>query len=113
MSMMTEDRLIESMTELVREHARARAKDVARGAETPRLAALMLQKYGAGIVDAAATILDSAGAVRPISEVLDIEVARLDPLWRENNTARWAAKPADLAIDGRIRIPYLNSGGKY
>ncbi len=40
----------------VEEYAAGKIGDVARGSETPRLAALLMQKYGRGIVDAVAVV---------------------------------------------------------
>ncbi len=94
---MDETFAIERLVLQVREYASGRAKDVARGAETPLLAALLLQKYGRGVVDAVAMIFDNPRVADPISRVLDEETAVIDPLWREHNRHRWAARPADVA----------------
>lgn len=77
------------------EYASGRKSDVDRGAETPHLAALMLQKYGYGLCDAAELIAPRAGLVKH-SDV-DILVEEIDPSWRENAKKRWAARPADIA----------------
>jgi len=66
------------------------------GAETPRLAALLVQKYGLGVIDAMTTIFGSPMAADPISQVVDDETARIDPLWREHARERWAGRPADV-----------------
>lgn len=87
---------VERLVGLVKDYANGRAKDVARGAETPRLAALLVQKYGRGIVDAVGIIFDSPRAVDPISKVVDDETAKIDPLWREHDRERWAGRPADV-----------------
>ena len=54
---------VERLIQQVKDYANGRAKDVARGAETPRLAALLVQKYGRGVVDAIATAFDDPRAV--------------------------------------------------
>ncbi|HBQ6954514.1 TPA: hypothetical protein L8O79_001759 [Klebsiella pneumoniae] len=74
-------------------------KDVARGAETPRLAALLVQKYGKGVVDALAVVFDSARSADPVMAVVDEEVSRIDPLWQEHNRERWAGRPADVVAN--------------
>jgi len=93
---MDEQMAIEQLVRQVRDYASGRAKDVARGAETPRLAALLVQKYGRGVVDAVAVIFDSPRAADPISKVVDEETAKIDPLWREHDRERWAGRPADV-----------------
>lgn len=87
---------IDKLTQKIKDYARGRSQDVARGAETPRLAALLLQKYGLGLLDAAAVIYDNPRMADPISLVLDEETAKIDPQWREHNQERWAGRPADV-----------------
>lgn len=91
-----DEHTVKRLVQQVRQYAAGRASDVARGAETPRLAALLLQKYGLGVVDAVAAIYDTPRAADPISKVVDEETAKIDPLWREHNRERWAARPADV-----------------
>jgi hypothetical protein len=93
-----DEAMVETLARSVREYAVHRSRDVARGLETPRLAALLLQKYGAGIVDAVATIFDSRRAADPIQRALDEETIAIDPLWREHDRERWNARPADIAL---------------
>lgn len=93
---MDEQFAIERLVQQVKEYAAGRAKDVARGAETPRLAALLVQKYGRGVVDAVATVFDSPRAADPVARVVDDEAAKIDPLWREHDRERWAGRPADV-----------------
>ena len=85
---MDEQTAVALLTEKVREYAQARQQDVARGAERPRLAALLVQKYGRGIVDAVALLYDSPKVSDPISRVIDEETAIIDPDWRENDRLR-------------------------
>ena len=79
------------------EYARNRAKEVACGAETPRLAAQLIQKYGRGVADAVAVIYDSPQAASPIFRARDQETARINPDagydWK-----RWVGWPADIVI---------------
>ena len=84
------------LVQQVKDYANGRAQDVARGAETPRLAALLVQKYGRGVVDAVATVFDSPRAADPISRAVDDETEKIDPLWREHERERWAGRPADV-----------------
>lgn len=93
---MDEQVVVERLVQQIKDYANGRAKDVARGAETPRLAALLVQKYGRGVVDAVATIFDSPRVADPISRAVDDETAKIDPLWREHDQERWAARPADV-----------------
>jgi hypothetical protein len=93
---MEEQLAVEQLVHKVREYASERAKDVARGAETPRLAALLVQKYGRGVVDAVGVIFDSLRAADPISKAVDEEAAKIDPLWREHDRERWGGRPADV-----------------
>jgi hypothetical protein len=87
---------VERLIRAVKDFADGRVKDVARRAETPKLAALLVQKYGLGVVDAAAAIFESPRTVGPIGEVVDEETAKIDPLWREHARERWAGRPADV-----------------
>ncbi len=95
---MDEQTAVALLTKKVREYAQARQQDVARGAERPRLAALLVQKYGLGIVDTVGLLFESPRAADPISKVVDEETAIIDPDWQENDRQRWAARPADLAL---------------
>lgn len=94
------EQIIERLVQQVREYAEGRAKNVARQAETPRLAALLVQKYGRGMVDAVATIFDNPGATELISKTVDEQTAKIDPFWREHDRERWAGRPADLVTNG-------------
>ncbi|KSQ21776.1 hypothetical protein APB26_32880 [Pseudomonas aeruginosa] len=78
------------------EYAAGRRSDVGRGAESPHLAALMLQKYGYGLCDAAEAI-EPGGSLVKYSDV-DALVEEIDPNWRENAKKRWAARPADVLV---------------
>ena len=92
---------VAQLVEHVRDYARSRARDVARGAESPRLAALLIQKYGRGVADAAAILLDSPRTADPISEAVDEETAKIDPDWRGHDRERWSGRPADIVLGGR------------
>lgn len=85
----------------IKEYANGRANDVKRGAETPRFAALLLQKYGYGIADAAFVLCDNEIKVDrgAIFKVVDEEVEKIDPNWQENGRERWEGRPADILIN--------------
>jgi hypothetical protein len=98
---MNEQLAVEKLVMEIREYARGRASDVARGAETPQLAALMLQKYGLGVVRAVGIIFESPRAADPVMSVLDEETVKIDPEWRQHDRQRWESRPADLSIDSQ------------
>ncbi|MBL8316881.1 MAG: hypothetical protein JNJ42_00675 [Burkholderiaceae bacterium] len=82
----------------IRSHAQARKSDVARGAETAELAALLVDKYCEGMANALRIVgLDS----RMRSEA-DQLVREIDPDFDEHREARWAARPASIAM-GAVR----------
>ncbi|WP_433947018.1 hypothetical protein [Paenibacillus sp. SN-8-1] len=95
---MDENLAIDSLVLKVKEYADGRAKDVERGAETPRLAALLLQKYGLGVIEAVSMIYDTPRAADPISKVLDEETTKINPQWREHDRERWTGRPADITL---------------
>jgi hypothetical protein len=88
--------VVTQLVALLRDCAKSRQADVVRGAETPRLAALIVQKYGRGMAATVATLFDTPRAADPITQALDDEVERLDPKWREHQRERWEARPADV-----------------
>lgn len=93
---MTEEDAAERLIAKIRDYARDRASNVTRGAETPHLAALLLEKYGRGMVDAAAELFDGRAMMDRIQAVVDEEVTRTDPDWKANAHRRWAGRPADI-----------------
>jgi hypothetical protein len=96
MSEIDEQAVVERLVAQVNEYARGRESDVGRGAETPRLAALLLQKYGRGVCDAVSTIFGSPRAADPVSRAVDAATERIDPDWRQHDRERWAGRPADV-----------------
>jgi hypothetical protein len=95
---MDHDELTGALIQHILVEAKSRSDAVRRGAETPRLAALLLHKFGRGAIGAFSIASDESSAVRAASNVLDSELVRLDPSWRANDRQRWAACPADLAL---------------
>ena len=75
-------------------YAASRRNDVARGAETAELAALLLDKYGAGVAKA----LQIAGIDSAVQSTTDRLVREIDPNFDANRKARWAARPATLSV---------------
>lgn len=95
---MDHDELTGALIQHILEEAKSRSDAVRRGAETPRLAALPLHKFGRGAICAFSIVSDDSSAVRAASNVLDSELFRLDPGWRANDRERWAACQADLVL---------------
>jgi len=93
---MDEQIAVERLIQMVKDFAHSRKNDVARSAETPHLAALLVQKYGLGVVEAAAVLFDSRHTADPIYQAVDDEVEEIDPDWREHGRERWAGRPADV-----------------
>lgn len=93
---MDEEKIVERLVQQVKDYADGRATDVARGAETPRLAALLVQKYGLGMVHAVTTIFGTPRAADRIYKATDDETAKIDPRWREHAQERWNGRPADV-----------------
>lgn len=87
-----DERLIEHM----REYANGRMNDVKRGNETPKLAALLVQKYGRGMVNAVAIVFDDNRFADSLSRVVDEETTRIDPNWKSHDKERWAGHLVDV-----------------
>ena len=79
-------------------YAQNRQKDVHQGRETAELAALLVQKYGYGMVDTARELLGDEVAT-PLLATVNAAVAALDPAWQQHARLRWAARPARLGTD--------------
>jgi hypothetical protein len=90
--------ITEKYIKLIKDYAAGRASDVKRGAETPWLAATLLQKYGTGIVDAVICFYDDNRAADKIKNVLDEEVVKIDHNWVEHMRERWDGCPADIIV---------------
>jgi len=93
--------ILERCINEVKEYAKGRFSDVKRGAETPRLAALMLEKYVVGFVNALRCIerdqnLNISHEIQKLGDKLCLEI---DPDLKENTKLRWDARPADLNLN--------------
>lgn len=75
------------------DYARMRRQDVARGLETPVLAAFVVEKYGEGMC----ATLNALGIRSDAFTMRDVDAAvqSIDPDWRENKQRRWRST-ADL-----------------
>lgn len=99
---------LEQLAIRVKDYASVRTKNVARGAETPTLAALLLQQYALGIQDSVAIIFDenrvALDCFRSFVDV-DAEIAKIDPQWREHGRDRWKFSPADIVNASKEETP--------
>lgn len=82
----------------VRDYAASRKCDVARGAETAELAALLVDKYCEGMARA----LHIAGLESAVRAEGDRLVRDIDPEFCAHREARWAARPALLSAGGDV-----------
>jgi hypothetical protein len=81
----------------LKSYAESRKRDVARGAETPELAGLLVQKYGYGLAKALDLAAELADHPAPsLTTEVDRLVAEIDPHWRENQVRRFEARPASI-----------------
>ncbi|KAB8048681.1 hypothetical protein GCN78_18225 [Janthinobacterium rivuli] len=83
-------------------YAESRKKDVDRGAETPELAAFLVQKYGYGSADRASLAANLLECPKPdLMRDLDQVATSIDPDWRTNQQRRFDARPAALDFSGK------------
>jgi hypothetical protein len=80
----------------IEHYAIGRKSDVARGAETPALASLMVEKFGYGLVKAA-DLLGLADSSL-LTAGVDRLVVEIDPQYRKHQQCRWDSRPAGLSI---------------
>ncbi|NTB05866.1 hypothetical protein [Agrobacterium tumefaciens] len=85
--------------EEIRRYADARKSDVARGAETPALAALMVEKFGEGMAKMLSAFGVSDGS---FMQEVDRLVREIDTEYPKHRQYRFEARPAGLAINGNI-----------
>jgi hypothetical protein len=77
-------------------YASGRKSDVARGAETPALASLMVEKFGYGLVKAAEML--GLADTSLLTAAVDRLVVEIDPQYRKHQQYRWDSRPAGLSI---------------
>jgi hypothetical protein len=95
-STMTDD--VRALIEEIQRYAGNRAQDVTRGAETPALAALMVEKFGEGLVKAA--YLLGVERADELKHEIDRLVREIDVQYPKHLQCRFEARPAGLAING-------------
>ncbi len=81
-----------------RQEAASRRAAVARGAETPELAATLLEKFGYGLAKAA----HIAGIPSDLMREVDQVVVEIDPNFEANRKARWASTPAAITYTAEV-----------
>ena len=84
----------------IRVYARARQHEVSRGAESPALAALLVEKYGGGMAGA----LSIAGIDSTVQAETDSLVHQIDPDFDVHKKAREEARPAAVTFE-KHRLP--------
>ena len=95
-SAMTDD--VRVLIEEIQRYAGNRAQDVTRGAETPALAALMVEKFGEGLVKAG--YLLGVERADGLKHEIDRLVREIDVQYPKHLQCRFEARPAGLAING-------------
>ena len=93
---MTDD--VRVLIEEIQRYAGNRAQDVTRGAETPALAALMVEKLGEGLVKAG--YLLGVERADGLKHEIDRLVREIDVQYPKHLQCRFEARPAGLAING-------------
>ena len=84
----------------IRSYAESRRNDVNRGAETPELAAVMVDKYAGGLSKA----LHIAGIDSRVRAEADKLVHEIDSEFDKHRLDQWAARPAMLTFG--VEIPH-------
>lgn len=80
----------------LRQYADGRKSDVRRGAETPALASLLVEKFGYGLSKAAGALGVSDSAL--LTAEVDRLVQEIDPEYRQHQQTRWDSRPAALSL---------------
>ena len=87
----------ELATARLREYAKHRKNDVARGAETEELAGLLVEKYGTGMNDALAIVFDILALPRfDLTPVVDECQKEIDQKAVDHRKQRWDSRPAGI-----------------
>lgn len=95
---MNEMEMLQQAVETITKYAQFRKNDVAKGLETPRLAGLLVQKFGEGMIAMLRQVTNNHDMVSSFSTTVDTLVSEIDPYWIEHAKSRWAARPADLSL---------------
>lgn len=96
---MDEHEAVRQLLLKAQDYAEGRITNIARGAETPRLAALLVQKYGLRLADAASAIFDTHAGDAVLKRVDEL-TEQIDPDWRAHDRERWEGRPADVVPHG-------------
>lgn len=89
---------IEIYKKQVMAFAEKRRRCVAEGKESSHVAALLLQNYGLGVTDTIA-VTDAVSPVADmIARMVNEEVEKIDPDWRQHAVKRQKCSPTDLNI---------------
>jgi hypothetical protein len=97
--MLTIDILYQSAKADFEGYVRTRKEAVQRGAETGELAAVLVQKYGAGMAKVLRLAADLSDFPAPdLTADVDRRVSELDPYWRTTFQLRIDARPAALSL---------------
>jgi len=83
----------------IQSYAESRRNDVNRGAETPELAAVMIDKYAEGVSKA----LQIAGIDSRVRAEADKLVHEIDSEFNEHRLTRWAGRPVALISNNEER----------
>lgn len=79
--------------------AECRALDVVNGAETPALAGLQVQRYGAALARADLVISEQFSVPQTFLLVeVSRQVERIDPAYKRTQQYQWASRPAGLSF---------------
>jgi hypothetical protein len=87
-----QESIVNHALEELKTYATARMNDVARGAETAPFAAMLFDKFAAGMAKA----FEIAGIDTQRLAHADTLAREIDPHFNENRQARWEARPAGL-----------------
>lgn len=91
---------IERVAARLHEYSLQRQADIARGAQTPRLAAMLMQTYGLAMIDAAQDVFGQVHVRTELQRHLNEQTDSLDPSWRDSIQARLNLRPADIQQAG-------------
>jgi len=85
-------------------YAEDRLSNINRGAETPRLAALLVEKYVWGCYETL-HLLEEIGLKAISDEILKVGDSicnSIDPEFNKNKKLRWASRPADISSNASL-----------
>lgn len=92
--------LLEKCSRDLAEYAEGRQIEVNKGRETPELAALLVQKYGYGMLAVLNHLSEVEDGPRIGGDLnVDGAVASINPDWRESDKRRWESKTVGLLLN--------------